>query len=158
MHCSLIRRTLSSIGCLSTLQNCNRRILQPQPTWFTNKCFSLNRNSYFEPYNCSQINTSNRNTWYYIRADYMCFTGIYYVINLYKQKSMIRFDSTVVEISIKHPIKLLIIFLLLHKFLWKFVCGISIHILFYNNFSPKKVKKIRFWGWKKYKTVLKICI
>ena len=53
--------------------------------------------------------------------------------------------TTAVEISIRHPIKLLIIFLLTAQIHLKIcVCflglmGISIHIRFYNNFPPKNV-------------------
>ena len=36
---------------------------------------------------------------------------------------------TMVEMSRRHPIKLLIIFLLLHKFPWKFVCGTLIQAI-----------------------------
>ena len=83
------------------------------------------------------------------------------ILFLYLKKE----NVDVVEISTRHPIKLLIIFLLLHKFLWKFVwyldpMDIRIHIQFYNNFPPKKCYKQNFVfeGGNNYKTVLKICI
>ena len=72
--------------------------------------------------------------------------------------------NIVVEISIRHPINLEIIFLLLHKFLWKFVwcldpMGISIHIQFYNNFLPKEYQQnFVFEGGNNFKTVLKNCL
>ena len=67
----------------------------------------------------------------------------------------IHIKYRVVEISIRHPIKLLIIFLLQDKFLWKFVCGTKIRWVlvyifdFITTFQQKKViKKNTFRGWK----------
>ena len=87
---------------------------------------------------------------------------IYIYIYIYTHTSLLyiyiyiyiyTYTHTVVEISIRHPIKLEIIFLLLHKFLWKFVWGTLIPwVLVYTfNFittlhQKQVINKTSFWG------------